>query len=163
MLDVTITRTSYIVTAAELKTWLRIDHSADDSLLTNIIIPAAQQQIETATGLILSNEQAVVAVFSAESNNGFIFLPCNPVQAITEVLLNDEIYDGYVLTSGGGMIVTAGFSVSVTYNAGFPTADAELKQAVLIQAAYLYNNREATDISQAVNRIVTLRTNNLMF
>ena len=163
MLDVTINRTSYIVTAAELKTWLRIDHSAEDTMLTNTIIPAAQQQIETATGLILSNEQEVIAAYGADSNNGFVFLPCNPVQEIDEVLVNDTEYTDYELTAGGGLIVPADFTVTVTYKAGFDTPDAELKQAVLMQAAYLYNNREATDLAPAVNRIVMLRTNNLMF
>lgn len=163
MLDVTINRTSYIVTAAELKTWLRIDHSADDTMLTNIIIPAAQQQVETATGLLLSNEQEVMAVYGADSNNGFVFLPCNPVQEITEVLINGEEYTDYELTAGGGLIVPAGFPVSVTYTAGYSTPDADLKQAVLMQAAWIYNNRESVELAPAVNRIVMMRTNNLMF
>lgn len=163
MLNVTINRTSYIVTAAEVKAWLRIDHNAEDSLITDIIIPAAQQQIETATGLILSNEQVIIAEYGTDSNNGFVFLPCNPVQEITEVVVNDAAYTDYELTAGGGLVVTAGYPVKVTYKAGFSTPESDLKQAVLMQAAWIYNNREAVDLAQAVNKIVMLRTNNMMF
>lgn len=164
MISYTITPDTYVVTAAEVKTWLRLDHTTDDTLISSIIIPAAQSAIEHATGISLSNESEVVAVWDVDSNTGWLELPFAPLQEITEVKASDEVTTGY--TTGGTnnyptITIDAGVKVQVNYLAGSTTPDHELKLAVLQQAAYYYMNRESGDLAPAVKDIVLKRGRNL--
>jgi hypothetical protein len=164
MISYTITPTSAAVTAAEVKTWLRIDHSTDDTLITGTIIPAAQAAIEHATGLSLSDEGEVVSIWDVDSNTGWLELPISPLQEIVKVLVSDEATTGY--TEGGTpnyptINITSGQKVQVEYLAGAETVDPELKLAVLMQAAYYYMNRENSDIAPAAKNIILKRGRNL--
>lgn len=164
MISYTITPTAAAVTAAEVKTWLRIDHSTDDTLITGTIIPAAQAAIEHATGYSLSNEAVVVAIWDGDSNRGWLELPFAPLQEIVEVKLGDNISTAF--TAGGApnyptLTVASGNKVSVEYLAGKATPDPELKLAVLMQAAYYYMNREISELAPVVKGIVLKRGRNL--
>ena len=60
MITTTITtRPAPVVSLANAKSWLRVDHSTDDTLLQDIIIAAAQSMIVNATGRALSVNTAV--------------------------------------------------------------------------------------------------------
>lgn len=165
MISYTLDRPSYIVSLAEAKSWIRIDHSADDSLIENVIIPAAQAMIEQATGLCFTDETEVVAVFDVTSNaTGWIELPFSPLQEIDTVEVNDEASESYAINGADyypTMTVPSGTKVKVTYTAGMATPDPDCKLAVLQQAAYIYANRETTELAESVRKFVLLRGRNL--
>jgi len=174
MQSTTITdRPGACITLAEARAWLRLDHTADDTLLSDIIIPNAQNKIEQATGLCLSGDTLVVVEVDEATNDGEVHLPFAPLDEIFEVEIADEVSTDYTL-SGGAMYpylnVTEGNKVKVTYYAGFATGNGytiagippALKMAVLMQTAYDYENRGDQKLSPGVSEICLLHTRNLM-
>ena len=176
MQSTTITdRPGPCITLAEARAWLRLDHTADDSLLSDIIIPGAQDKLEQATGLCLSGDTLVVVEVSADSNDGEIHLPFAPFDEIIDIELSDVSIaaDDYTITGGSlypVLNVSAGLKCKIEYLAGFTTGNGynvagippALKVAVLMQTAYDYENRGDMRIAPAVNEIVLLHTRNLM-
>ena len=176
MLSVTITdRPAACVSVAEVKSWLRIDHTADDTLIESTIIPAAQDLIEQATGLCLSGDTVVIAQWDAASNlNGTLELPLSPFDTMIELTVNDVVMEDGEYTINGhdlypildvqsGVAVKAeylsGFAVDTGYNTGkLPPA---LKMLVLNQAAYMYENRGDGKLSPEVQKGILLYTRNL--
>ncbi len=176
MQSTTITdRPGPCITLAEARAWLRLDHTADDSLLSDIIIPGAQDKLEQATGLCLSGDTLVVVEVDAVTNDGEIHLPLAPFDEIIDVELDDESIAAIDYTITGGSLypvlnVSAGLKCKIEYLAGFAAANGynvagmppALKVAVLMQTAYDYENRGDMKIAPAVNEIVLLHTRNLM-
>ena len=135
MITTTITtRPTPVVSLANAKSWLRVDHSTDDDLLEDIIIPAAQSMIENATGRALSANTGVKVVVSAESNIGWLPLPFAPVIAVSlpvsDISINNDT-----------ATMTAGADVTIQYTAGYTTCPPDLIMAVLNQTAWMYENR----------------------
>lgn len=130
------------INLATAKAYLRIDNNASDSLLADILIPAARQAIESFTGLSLI-EKSVTVQFKNEA--GLIELPYGPVNST--IVFKDR--DGNVLSN----VRTIGFEfplvedlysfLEAEYDAGYPNADcpADLKVAILDQLAHMYANR----------------------
>lgn len=176
MQSTTITdRPGACITLAEARAWLRLDHTADDTLLDTIIIPGAQDKIEQATGLCLSGDTLVVVEVDAVTNDGEIHLPLAPFDSIIDIELDSESIttDDYTITGGTlypVVNVSAGLKVKIEYLAGFATGNGytvagippALKIAVLMQTAYDYENRGDARLSPGVNEIVLLHTRNLM-
>lgn len=176
MLSVTITdRPEACITLTEAKAWLRVDHTADDTLLTDVLIPAAQDIIEQATGLMLSPDTVVVAKWDAESNlTGSLELPLAPFDYMVELTVNDEVVaDGDytinglqnypVLETGSGVTVEAEYIAGFAAGTGYDTSKLPpaLKLAVLNQLAYMYDNRELNDLAPSVKGTIKLFTRNL--
>lgn len=161
------------VTLAEVRSWLRLDHTADDTLLSDIIIPNAQDKIEQATGLCLSGDTLVVVEVDPDTNDGEVHLPFAPFADIVDVEISGASSADYTVR-GGAMYpvieVTDGVSVKVEYLAGFTEGNGytvagippALKMAVLMQTAYDYENRGEQKLSPGVSEIVLLHTRNLM-
>ena len=176
MQSTTITdRPGACITLAEARSWLRLDHTADDTLLSDIIIPGAQDKIEQATGLCLSGDTLVVVEVDAGTNDGQIHLPMAPFDSIVDIELEGEsIAVGDYTVTGGALYpivnVSAGYKCKIEYLAGFTTGNGytvagippALKIAVLMQTAYDYENRGDGNLSPAVREIVLLHTRNLM-
>lgn len=176
MLSVTVTdRPAACVSTSEVKSWLRIDHDADDTLIEDVIIPAAQDLIEKATGLCLSGDTLIVAKWDAGSNlNGALELPMAPFDTMIELTVNETVVEDGEYTINGhdlypvlevqsGVAVKAeylaGFAVDTGYNTGkLPIA---LKMLVLNQAAYMYDNRGDGKLSPEVQIGLKLYTRNL--
>jgi len=174
MQSTTITdRPGACVTLAEARAWLRLDHTADDSILSNIIIPNAQDKIEQATGLALSGDTLVVVVVDAETNNGIIDLPIAPFDSVIDVEINDINSTDYAVNGNAMfpvMTVGAGTKLKIEYIAGYAEGNGytvagippALKLAVLNQIAYDYENRGDGNLSPAVTNTILLYTRNLM-
>jgi uncharacterized phiE125 gp8 family phage protein len=176
MLSVTITdRPEACITLTEAKAWLRVDHTADDTLLTDVLIPAAQDIIEQATGLMLSADTVVVAKWDAESNpSGVLDLPLAPFDYMVELTVNGEVVpegdytvnglQNYpVLETGSGVTVIAEYIAGYAAGTGYDVSKLPpaLKLAVLNQLAYMYDKREANDIADTAMKTVKLYTRNL--
>jgi hypothetical protein len=158
MITTTITtRPAPVVSLANAKSWLRVDHSTDDDLLEDIIIPAAQAMIENATGLALSEDTEIKVYVSADSNTGWLPLPYAPVISVSlpadGITVNNDVAE-----------MTAGEAIMIEYTAGFSTCPPDLVIAVLKQVAYMYENRgDDIDVGllKSIMPIINLRTRNL--
>lgn len=82
------------VTLSEAKLHLRVDHSADDTLITALIV-AAREQAEHKTGRVLVTQtwEQVLDAFPADEMR----LDVPPVQSITSVKYLDEAGDEQTL------------------------------------------------------------------
>jgi len=157
MMTVTITdRPTPVIGLATAKSWLRIGHTTDDTLLEDYIIPAAQQIIEDATGLCLSDETGVKVVISADSNTGYLSLPYAPlIEMTTEdvtVVADDASF-------------TAGVDTEIEYTAGYEECPPALKLLVLHQITWMYENRgdaQKQALNPSIASMVQLYTRNLM-
>jgi len=176
MLSVTVTdRPGACVTTAEVKSWLRIDHTADDALLSDMIIPAAQDLIEQATGLALTGDTIVTAQWDADSNlNGHLELPIAPYDSMIELTVNTVVIeDGDYTINGHDLYpvleVQPGVAVKAEYLCGFASDNGydtgklppALKMAVLNQCAWMYEHRGDGSISPEVQKVIYLYTRNL--
>ena len=146
-----ITRPSPIVTLAEAKTWLRVDHTADDDLIQNIIIPSAQGKIEMETGLSLSPGMEVTVDFYDVEKTTTFDLPFAPVTEIDGVA---AVADTVVIGAG---------DTTVDYTCGFDVCPPDLKLAVLNQITWDYDNRGSSEIAPNSKGTILLHTRNLMF
>lgn len=150
------------VTLAQVKEWLRIETTADDTLLTALITTVRQfgekfcNRIFTETdidcffaGVNYSNRETV----------GFVQIRRAPLIAIDAV----QVYSGgsYVAFTDYSLKQTNGFSrllftdeviadddavypIKVSGSFGYETVPEDLKTAVLAHIAYLYENRGDT-------------------
>lgn len=137
------------VTVTDLKNWLKIDLSDDDTMLA-MIITAAMIQIERFANLSLINR-----TITATINNGLgnFILPYGPVKTIATV----KTLDGDAITyTSQGNVINESFNIGtsiVTYTAGYTTLPANLRVAWLQQCAYIYENRgdeSAGDLSPII-------------
>jgi hypothetical protein len=156
-----IDRPASVVSLANAKSWLRVDHSTDDDLLEDIIIPAAQSMIENATGRALSEDTEIQVVVSSESNIGWLSLPFAPVTAVslptTGITVNNDVAE-----------MTAGEAITIEYTAGYTTCPPDLIMAVLNQVSWMYENRGdepknygISGLSPNVKNIIQMYTRNL--
>lgn len=161
---------SYAVTLATVKNYLALDHTGFDDLIEDVLIPGAQDQIEQATGLILT-EQIVTAfwdTFSGEEE-----LPFAPYAALytysgigITVDGEEAEEDAYTITGTQYPVIsgTETENLEVTYTAGYTTIPAGLKQAVLKLIAHNFANRGDTEaaIPKEVLQMLLPYTRNLM-
>lgn len=143
-----------IVALAEAKTWLRVDHTADDNLIEDTIIPAAQRRIEMATGLMLSAGTEITVEYTGIESTMYVDLPFAPVTSVEAP--EDSTNEGDTL------LIPAG-NTTVEYTCGYTTVPADLKLLVLNQIDWMYNNRNSTELAPAVKGGILLYTRNLMF
>lgn len=148
-----------VVTANELKNYAKISGNADDTLITDILIPASREAIEKYTGVSLSERTVECTFYEWQS---VYSLPYGPVNSITKVerlfsdntaieLDSDDYYlkdDRILLDAWYSTRVCIG--VKITYVAGYETVPPALKLACLKQAAYSYENREFGGIASDV-------------
>ena len=154
------------VDVALAKAWLRVDHDAEDALIT-ALIETARRSVEAATGRCL-----VETGWTYSLRNAFaaptIVLPKSPVLAVASIAYvdlaeEDQTVDQFVIAEGLDGVTSlrptsaAGWwpsaapdsLVTVTFTAGYVTAaavadlPAELKTAVLMTMADLYENRQS--------------------
>lgn len=158
MIKTTVTtRPAPVVSLAQAKSWLRIDHTTDDDLLEDIVIPAAQSMIEMATGRALSADTAIEVVVTADSNDGWLVLPFAPAQSV-------ELPTTGVTLAADTVTITADVDVTIEYTAGYDVCPPDLVIAVLMQVAWMYNKRgedETQSMNPAISKILKLYTRNL--
>lgn len=152
------------VLAADMRAWLSLDSTSQDTLLTSLA-KAARMKIEKLTGLAFG-ERTITYV--CETDMASIQLPYNPVTSIVSVkaIAGDGTSD--TLDSGSYSLVNNIAFVNGTgvyeieYKAGKTITEQE-KQLIMKQAAYDYLNRgdgSANTYAPEVYREVQLITIN---
>lgn len=155
------------ITLAEAKAHMRIDHTAEDTVISDMIT-AARQALEDTSGLALITQswREMLDAWPTSGHGNIVDLPKRPVQSITSVKITS--LDGtqatlpttaYELISAGGLArlvktptaiwpapgrVAGG--IQIDYVAGYGDAAANvpraLRQALLMVIAHVYENRE---------------------
>jgi uncharacterized phiE125 gp8 family phage protein len=149
------------VTLTEAKLHLRVDHTADDSLITALIV-AAREQSEAFTSRAFI-EQTITLTFD-EFPDSFA-LPRPPLVSVTSIAyldstgasqtLSDTLYRVDTQSEPGRITVAYGQSwpvtydvtgaVTVVYKAGYGTlaasVPASIKHAILMMVESFYENR----------------------
>lgn len=130
------------VSLNELKEWAKVDNSADDGILTALII-AAREMCEKYTGV---NFVARTVTAHLNNINGGGYLPYGPVGAITGLYDSDNNSIDY---ETGGTSFKSVMSPKTTFKAiytgGYTTLPENLKTAIKCQALFLYENRGESD------------------
>jgi len=142
------------VTLDEAKNWCRIDVTDDDTLIEDIIIPAAREVCEN-----YANLSFIARTVTAKIQNGLgnFYLPYGPVVAITAATdynLNN-IFTDFSLDTVYPQPIT------VVYTAGYAdgTLPKNLKTAVLCQIAWIYENRGDLTVGPGVSDLSKLLLN----
>ncbi|MDE1151402.1 MAG: head-tail connector protein [Micavibrio sp.] len=139
------------VTLADMKTHLRLTHSAEDTLVQNLIT-AARQACEAFTGLALQTQSWRLQLDRAAE---VIALPKSPVQAITTITCDGMMAapESYRLDNAGMRLVfldtpqtVSRFNgIVIDYTAGFgdgaEDVPALLRQGIRQLTARLYEQR----------------------
>ena len=153
------------LTLAEAKEFLRVDHDAEDALITSMIV-AARATVETLTRRALI-DQSWRLVRDAWPASGLVPLPISPLRSLDAVALIDGDGDEVAVPLGGFLIDTArlpglirvdrtavpaplrplaGIALDITAGHGPDAADvpAPLIEAVRLVLAHFYEHRDET-------------------
>lgn len=160
------------VTSSEAKSHLRVDTTADDTLI-GTLITAARQHVENhlRRALITQTWELVMDAFPA---GDVIRLPRPPLVSVTSIKYTDVAGNESTLSSAayvvdtdstkGRVVLKSGESwpsdtlaaangVRVRYVAGYGSAAAvpnPIRQAILLLIGTLYENRESVLVAQGV-------------
>ena len=147
-------------TVADLKSFLRVEHDADDAVIASLLT-AARAQIEVATGKMLLAQRWRL-VCDAWPRDGRIVLRGGPLRALIAVRSYDERgyahsvdLDSFVLDLAGGVIASPPWAlpepgrdvagIELDLELGYGTAPddvpAPLRHAVRTLVAQWYDNR----------------------
>ena len=149
MFDIKTTiEASELVTLSDVKAHLYITHSDDDTYLT-ALIPKARKQIENYCTVAIGS-QTKVWTFDGDGICEYQ-IPFHPIISITSVAQKTDIATYTALVSNtdyeidGQLFQTikpfSSGRFKVTYVCGYVTLPEDLKQSILVQVAYLYENR----------------------
>jgi len=126
------------VTLNELKEWAKVDGSADDAILTALII-AAREMCEKYTVVNFVQRQVTVLFNNV---NGGTYLPYGPVGTITGVYDEDNNSIDYVAKGVEfKSIISPRATLKAIYQAGYNPTPEIFKIAIKAQALFLFENR----------------------
>jgi len=137
------------VSRTDVKNWLRIDYTTDDSLIDSLV-NAARVHIEKLTGRSLVNKKirANIELSGFVPNVWMIDLPYSPLICVDEVKIKEGINDYDTLTVnddyeviGGKLWMYNRGIFNVTYQAGYGTIPQDLKNDILTLVSWMYENR----------------------
>lgn len=140
------------LTLADIKIYLRIDGSSENSILTTFL-SAAREAAEAYMKNSIIKQKWKLIFYGSMPNK--IQLPRGPVSEIVSVKLFDEEENSttisateYYLNGKYSMCLNASYSshrIEVEYYSGFSEDSADvpeiIKQGLLCQIAYMYENR----------------------
>lgn len=130
------------VTLTEIKRWLNVDHTDDDALLTDMGI-GARQDIENETNLKLVPNTVEMFVYTSKEDD-LIRLPYGTPDNVTidsvDTSGNEDAVDVDDYYFKGNSVMIGAGEYKISYDVG-NTVDQALKEAILMLAAYRYNNR----------------------
>jgi len=139
-----------LLTLDEVKQFLHIDHTDDDTLLTDMILQV-EAEIASYTELVL--EATDYDEYVDGTGENYIILR-RPLNSVTTITVDDAAYDltdAKISTEAGILYFPSGVeipegkrNVRAVYNAGYSTPPADLKKAALliITANYLVSQTE---------------------
>jgi hypothetical protein len=148
-LKITATTGSEIVTAADAKAYIRIDTSADDTLLGTMI----EQARIWCENYIGKDIVAKTRVYYLEYADDRFELPFNPVATISTVTVEGSTaeYDTYGVDKNiVALKKLAAKDIKVTYNTS-GLDDGLLQQAILQLVSTYYDNRADFVVMQGVS------------
>lgn len=149
----------------EVKAQLRIDGSADDTLLTSYIA-AARAYVESTTGLALNTQTWEMTLHDWPYGSNPIVLPKQPVQSITSITYADQanqtqtlassVYEIDVTRTPAFITLTENSdwpdiydkqaAITIRFVAGYGATAASvpepIRQAMLLLVGHWYANRE---------------------
>lgn len=130
------------VTLNELKDWAKVDGSAEDAILTALII-AAREMCEKYSNINFVQRQ-VTAILN--NVNGGTYLPYGPVGTITGLYDEDNNSIEYEVRGVDFKAVTSPKTTfKAIYLGGHTSLPETLKSAVKAQALFLFENRGESD------------------
>lgn len=128
------------LTLSEVKEWCKVDGSADDAILSALII-AAREMCEQYT--CVSFVQREISCW-LNNYNGSTYLPYGPIESVDKVYdtNGDEItYTLRNTTEGFAQIIEPNDIIKIEYVGGYSSLPEALKTALKAQILYLYENR----------------------
>lgn len=154
------------VTVAEAKAHLRIDGSAEDTLVASLIL-TSRLHIETALGLALIT-QSWRYVLDAWAEARHVDLPLRPLQAVEEVRVISAAGDPQIVAASQYLVdvasvpprlvrraalpapgkPAAGIEIDIAAGYGDAAADvpAPIRQALLMLVAHWYEHRDPIEV-----------------
>ena len=165
------------VTLDEAKAWLKVDGTDEDAIIT-MLIKVARQLCESYAGLSFI-EQTRVVKLDRFTCSGDLILPYGPVTEVSGVTYIDgddadqtlapEMYLLDTQSSLAKIRVTDNWpdtnrslnNVVVTYVAGFEEVPEVIKQAILMQVATLYENRQ-NEVIGAIGHMINYSSEMLL-
>jgi hypothetical protein len=137
---------SEIITASEVKNYVRIDTAADDALIATMITQARIWAENFISRDIVSKNRTY---YIDRTDTGLFDLPFSPVASISEITINNIITTNYEIL---GLDNETADRVKITYiTSGLN--DSLLKQALLQLVSTYYDNRADFIVSQSVSEI----------
>jgi uncharacterized phiE125 gp8 family phage protein len=160
------------VSLTDAKTHLRVDHSAEDTLITRLI-HAATDTAQSYTGRQIRFATITLKLPRLPSGRDLLYLPRPPFLELDEFTYRNSADSETGLT--GSIIAYTGelsclepavnttwpsvstqraFPVTISYQAGYSTTAATpdlIKQAILLLVGHLYENRETVNVGNIVN------------
>lgn len=148
----TVAPASEPLTLSETKNYLRVDHTADDAIITDLITSARMAAEEwLKRSLITQTWKLAYDDYVSES----IPLAMGPVTAISSVIIvardgttQTASSDTYYLNAAKDTVLfdsmIIGFRIEITYNTGYGSASAvprPIKYGMLSHIAAMYDNR----------------------
>lgn len=158
------------ITTSEAKTWLKVDSSADDTLISGLITTARQYAEQYQCTALYT--QGILEYFDCFPYGRQIHLTLSPIQTVTSIQYKDNNGNTQTLASDQYTVDTASKpcrirlapsaswpatgdypnAVIVTYTAGSATTGAipqATKDAMALIIAFLYENREDIPLTSA--------------
>jgi hypothetical protein len=144
---------SEIITASEVKNYVRIDTSADDALIATMITQARIWAENFISRDIVSKNRTY---YIDRTDTGLFDLPFSPVASISEITINNIITTNYEILGLDNETIEldqgSADRVKITYiTTGLN--DSLLKQALLQLVSTYYDNRADFIASQSVSEI----------
>lgn len=160
---VSVAPASEPLTATEVKNYLKVDTSADDDLITDIIA-AARRQVEAYTSLALISQTIVQKWDALPPTSGALYLARGPLISLSSITYTDTAGASQTLSTDYYLVddydvpakVRLKYGqtwpdtynqdnvITATYTAGYADADSvpeDIKQAMLLLIADMYENR----------------------
>ncbi len=129
------------LSASDVKTWLKVTSSADDTLITNLIV-AARQEAENYTGLKLISQTVKEYSDTFPSSRGELLLRFPLVSSITSVAYVDADGANQTFSSYNSDLLSHPARLRPNYQTEWPTTKEQLK-AVTITYVCGYTNAAA--------------------
>jgi hypothetical protein len=156
VLDIQFTNESLVepVTLPEARSWLKLDVSDDDTVVTELIT-AARQQCEGYLNISLIS-RTVTAWLQIGLDE--IRLPYGPVKTITSVTnYNGDPIQGYQVKYELFKALDPCTEVKTVYDAGFNgSIPKHFKTAIKEQIAWLYTNRGDAEVTETLSPIAKM-------
>lgn len=149
------------VTAAEAKNWLKVDHSADDDLISSLIT-AARQAVEEYTGIKLYTQVITEKWDRLPSSNkvynqfGAISLSTWPVQSIDSISYVDDAGDSQTWSSSNYTTDLAArpARISPAFDAHWPTVRFQMSAFTVVYTAGYSSTANIPDTIKTAMRLM---------